>query len=30
MSMNKVNIDNKECPFIDLGIHIDNGKPKTK
>ena len=27
--MNEANIDNKECPFLDL-IHIDNSKVNTK
>ena len=28
--MTKVNIDNKQRPFLDLSIHIDNVKPTTK
>ena len=30
LSLNKANVDNIECPFIDLSIHMDNGKLNTK
>ena len=30
LSLNKTNIDNKECPFINPSIHIDNYKLSTK
>ena len=28
--LNKTNINNKECPFLDLSIHINYGKLYTK
>ena len=30
LSLNEANSDNKECLFLDLSIHIDNGKLNTK
>ena len=28
LSLNKVNIAKKECSFLDLSVHINNGKLK--